>query len=210
MKKLLLFTVFSLSFSALAGIESKNLKDVCSDIQALGNTNLQPSLQVCSNEDYFQNDATVMVALDEISENLVDLQGSLSSSRDEKQVRKVAELLADISNIGLEIFDRQSEGFKKPALLCRVETGNAVTMEKKVEIRYVEKDSVLRFQNRSLEGTVQFVRGRIVELGIVSKRTYTLSGLEMNRLVKDRRGEVTFQDLKEDGIFMTLSCEIVD
>lgn len=95
------------------------------------------------------------------------------------------------------------------SVTCRSESGSAIGRNsKKVEIKTASEDTVIRFRNNSLLSTVQFVDGRLIQMMVESTKTFTFTQLNMQKLVENGKGEVFLQDLKENGDYMEVSCEI--
>ncbi|HLW56995.1 MAG TPA: hypothetical protein VKY27_06395 [Bacteriovoracaceae bacterium] len=93
-------------------------------------------------------------------------------------------------------------------LVCEYRAGDAIGGNKIKEVRQLDKNGILQFEHGSLKAWVHFFEGNLTSMMIESSKTFNLSAIEMDELVQNGRGQLTFQDIKNNGEYMSLKCEV--
>ena len=97
-------------------------------------------------------------------------------------------------------------------IVCESRMGDAVNTEKNISDSTVyDHNKVIRFKHGVLEGIVQYKNERIIQMMIENTQNYTFTQIGQKALEQSNnsKGYVFMQDLKNDGQFMEISCEVI-
>ncbi len=97
-------------------------------------------------------------------------------------------------------------------IICETRAGNAVKSSDEITgVTISEEAKIMKFKNGVLEGIVQYKNERIIQMMIENTQNHTFTQISPKELEQSNThaGYVFMQDLKNDGQFMEISCEVI-
>ena len=92
---------------------------------------------------------------------------------------------------------------------CDVSLGDAVGGKKVSHSVDIEQDDLVEFKGETLLATVQYINGMLVQMMIEDTVNYSFAQIDQNTLIEQGKGNFTFQNHKNDGEYLSMSCEVV-
>ena len=92
---------------------------------------------------------------------------------------------------------------------CDVRLGDAVGGETVNHSVDIEKDDLVEFKGETLLATVQYIDGMLAQMMIEDTVNHSFAQFDQKTLIEQGKGNFTYQNHKNDGEYISMSCEVV-